>query len=77
MDKRSFQGDLILVFQYLRQFITRRKRDFLIWADSGRTRGSGFKLQENRFRLDVRKKSFSQRVMTGTCFSEVLDAPSL
>jgi len=40
-------------------------------------RGNGFKLKEGGFRLDIRKKSFTVRVMRHRLPRGMVDAPSL
>jgi len=71
LEKKRLQGELIVAFQYLKGAYKQEGERL--------TRGNGFKLRQGRFRLDMRKKFFTQRVVThwNRLLKEVVDAPSL
>ncbi|KFP78858.1 hypothetical protein N311_12553, partial [Apaloderma vittatum] len=79
LEKRRLQAELITAFQYLKRTYRKAGEGLFTRVSTDRTRGNGFKLKENRFRLDLRKKFFSMRVarLRNKLSKEVVDAPSL
>jgi len=63
LEKRKLQEDLIAAFQHLKGAYRKAGWGLFTRACCDRTRINGFKLKEGRFRLDVRKKFFTVRVV--------------
>jgi len=77
LEKKRLQGDLTAAFQYIKQACKKDGERLFTGACNERTRGNSFKLKEGRFRLDIRKKFFTVRVVGHWLTREVVDAPSL
>ncbi|KFU97413.1 hypothetical protein N339_02845, partial [Pterocles gutturalis] len=79
LEKRRLQGDLIAAFQHLKGAYKQEGERLFTGVDSERTRGNGFKLREGRFRLPIRQKFFTVRVVRQwpRLPREAVDAPSL
>ena len=70
---------IVTAFQYLKGGYKKAGEGLFTRACSERTRGNGFKLKKDRFRLDIRKKFFTVRVVRhwDRLPREVVDASSL
>ena len=79
LEKRRLRGDLIAAFQYLKGAYKQEGSKLFERVDNSRTRWNDLKLKEGRFRLDVRGKFFTIRVVR--CWHrlprKVVDALSL
>lgn len=64
LEKRRLWGDLLVAFQYLKRACKIDGETIPSLPVCGdRTRGNGFKLEDGRFRLNLRKKLFTMRVV--------------
>ncbi|PKU47383.1 hypothetical protein llap_2285 [Limosa lapponica baueri] len=79
LENRRLQRDLIMAFQYLKGAYRRDEEGLFTRECSDRTRGNGFKLKEDRFKLDIRKKFFTVRVVRhwNRLPREAVEVPSL
>jgi len=79
LEKRRVQGDLIAAFQYLKGAYKRDGEGLFMRACNDRTRANGFKLKEGKFRLAIRKRFFTMRVVRHwhRLPREAVDAPFL
>jgi len=79
LEKRRLWGNLFVPFQYFQGACRKNEAGLFISESSDRMRDNSFKLKEGKFRLDIRKKFLTMRVVRHwhRLPREAVDVPSL